>query len=247
MPILIFFVAHWYLSLFCQTFFLHRYAAHSMFTMSKGWERFFYVFTFICQGSSYLSPYAYGVLHRMHHAYADTEDDPHSPKYDPNFFAMMWRTRLVYNDIYYGNEKIDDRFKKGVPNWEAFDRIAGSFGARVFWVLVYIGFYAAFASAWWMYLLVPAHIVMGPLHGVIINWFTHKYGYINFPTKDTSKNLIPVDLIMLGEALHNNHHKHGSRPNFGSRWFEFDPVYPVIRGLDKLGVIQLRPQLAKTS
>ncbi|CAA9301254.1 MAG: Fatty acid desaturase; Delta-9 fatty acid desaturase, partial [uncultured Cytophagales bacterium] len=35
--IIAFFIAHWYLSLFCQTFFLHRYSAHKMFTMNKFW------------------------------------------------------------------------------------------------------------------------------------------------------------------------------------------------------------------
>ena len=45
MAILIFFVAHYYLSLFTQTFYLHRYAAHKMFTMNKFWEKFFFLFT----------------------------------------------------------------------------------------------------------------------------------------------------------------------------------------------------------
>ena len=80
--ILIFFVAHWYLSLFFQTFFLHRYAAHKAFTMNKFTEKVVYILTWIFQGSNYLSPYGYGVMHRMHHALADTENDPHSPKYD---------------------------------------------------------------------------------------------------------------------------------------------------------------------
>ncbi|MEL6842261.1 MAG: acyl-CoA desaturase, partial [Bacteroidota bacterium] len=31
MAILIFFLVHWYLSIFMQTFYLHRYAAHGMF------------------------------------------------------------------------------------------------------------------------------------------------------------------------------------------------------------------------
>jgi stearoyl-CoA desaturase (delta-9 desaturase) len=48
-----------------------------MFTMSKAWEKFFYILSWIFQGSSYLSPRAYGIMHRMHHAYADTEKDPH--------------------------------------------------------------------------------------------------------------------------------------------------------------------------
>ena len=71
--ILVFFIASWYLSLFFQTFFLHRYAAHKSFTMSKFTERVVYILTWIFQGSNYLSPYGYGVMHRMHHAFADTK------------------------------------------------------------------------------------------------------------------------------------------------------------------------------
>ena len=97
--ILVFFVASWYLSLFFQTFFLHRYAAHKSFTMSKFTERVVYVLTWIFQGSNYLSPYGYGVMHRMHHAFADTEDDPHSPKYDVSIWNMMWKTKTIYSDI----------------------------------------------------------------------------------------------------------------------------------------------------
>src|SRR5690606_1699494 len=99
MIIFIFFAAHWYLSLFTQTFFHHRYAAHRMFTMSKTWEKIFYFLSFVFQGASYLSPYAYGAMHRLHHAYADTENDPHSPKYDETLMKMMWKTKTVYNDI----------------------------------------------------------------------------------------------------------------------------------------------------
>ncbi len=82
MIILIFFACHWYFSLFFQTFFHHRYSAHQMFTMSKTMEKVFIFLSWLTQGSSYLSPYSYGILHRLHHAYADTEQDPHSPKYD---------------------------------------------------------------------------------------------------------------------------------------------------------------------
>ena len=53
--IILFFLAHWWLSVFFQSFFLHRYCAHRMFTMSKGWERFFYLCTVLFQGSSFLS------------------------------------------------------------------------------------------------------------------------------------------------------------------------------------------------
>ncbi len=81
---------------------------------------------------------------------------------------------------------------------------------------------------------------MGPVHGAIINWFSHKYGYVNFRVDDTAKNLLPIDFLMLGEAYHNNHHQLGGRANFGVRWFEFDPTYPIIRLLDALKIIRLR-------
>lgn len=211
-----------------------------MFTMSRFWEKFFFVFSFITQGSSYLSPYAYGILHRMHHAHADTEDDPHSPKYDDNLFSMMWRTKITYSKIFYEDVEVDEKYKKDLPMWKSFDTFADRFIIRLAWIIFYVGFYIIFATQWWMFLFLPIHFVMGPFHGAIINWFAHKYGYVNFRVKDTSKNLMPLDILMLGEGYHNNHHKFGSRPNFGVRWFEFDPVYPIIKLLNATGVIKLR-------
>lgn len=240
MAILIFIIAHWYLSLFSQTFFLHRYAAHRMFRMSNGWEKFFFIFTYITQGSSYLSPNAYGIMHRMHHAYADTEKDPHSPKFDRNLFSMMWRTKNEYNAIFHRTYPIREEFLKDVPEWTAMDRFGHTWFSRLMWAAFYIGFYIIFATQWWMFLFLPLHFVMGPAHGVIINWFAHKYGYRNFMLEDTSRNLLPVDFLMLGESYHNNHHKYSWRPNFGKRWFELDPTYPFIRLFNSLNIIRLQ-------
>jgi stearoyl-CoA desaturase (Delta-9 desaturase) len=238
--ILIFFIAHWYLSLFFQTFFLHRYAAHHAFTMSKRTEKVFYVLTWIFQGSNYLSPYGYGVMHRMHHAFADTEDDPHSPKYDETIWKMMWKTKTIYSDIANKRVVIEKRFTDGVPDWTAFDKIARSWPSRVFWGAIYIAMYAQFATTWWLWLLLPIQFLMSPIHGAIINWFAHKYGYRNFEVGDTSRNFLPVDFLMMGESYHNNHHKHGNRPNFGGiRWHEIDPTYQVIKLLNRLNIIQV--------
>lgn len=240
MWVLAFLGAHWYLSLFTQTFFHHRYAAHRMFTMNKGWEKFFYVLSFIFQGSSYLSPRAYGIMHRMHHAYADTELDPHSPKYDANLFAMMWRTRNTYLHIFERSVEVEPKFTKELPDWNRFDEFASKWFIRIAWIIVYIVVYFVLDAPWWLFPLIAVHAAMGPFHGVIINWFAHSIGYINFKMKDTSRNLMPVDVLMLGEGLHNNHHKHSGRANFGWHKYEFDPVYPVIKLLDWVNVIKLR-------
>ncbi len=240
MIILIFFIAHWYLSLFSQTFLMHRYAAHGAFQMSKFWERFFYVVAYITMGSSYLSPKAYAIMHRLHHAYTDQPEDPHSPIYYPSILAMMKHTAKVYRDIGADRMAVEERFKKNVPDWPAIDRWGQSWISRVLWVLIYVAFYYFFAPSYWWYLLLPVHILMGPVHGAIINWFAHKYGYTNFKLNNTSKNLLPVDFLMLGESYHNNHHKYASSINFGVRWFEIDPVYIVIRLFSFLGIVKLK-------
>jgi len=240
MAILIFFIAHHYLSLFTQTFFHHRYAAHGAFTMSKGWERFFYVLSFIAQGSSYLSPRAYAVLHRQHHAYADTDKDPHSPLHYKNVFAMMWATKDAYTAAFENRADVEPRFTKNLPGWVSFDQFAHGWTPRIFWAAAYTAFYIQFATAWWMYLLLPIHFAMSPIHGAIINWYAHKYGYKNFKLKSTAVNMLPVDILMLGESYHNNHHKRASHPNFGVKKYELDPVYPFIKLFNAVGIIKLK-------
>lgn len=251
MIIIIFFLAHWYLSLFCQSFFLHRYAAHKMFTMNKSWEKFFYVFTWACQGSSYLSPRAYAVLHRMHHAYSDTPKDPHSPHHTENIFTMMWRTKDIYNDVLHYREIPEERFSKDIPDWATFDKIGDTRLARIGWGVFYILFYVLCISVfdfwgthWAMYFLLPVHFLMGPLHGAIVNWSGHKYGYANFDNNDKSKNSLLLDFLMLGELFQNNHHKLPRRANFAVKWFEFDPTYPVVKILHYCRVIRLKPDAA---
>ncbi len=239
MVILVFFIVHWYLALFSQTFFDHRYASHGAFTMSKRWERVFYVFAYITQGSSYLSPRAYAIMHRMHHAYTDTERDPHSPKHFSNVFAMMLHTAKTYASIYRDRVPVEKQFLKNLPEWNRFEKIAGSKTSKAAWVVLYFLFYLFFAPSLWWFLLLPFTILMGPTHGVIINWFAHKYGYVNFEMKNTSRNLIPVDVFMLGESYHNDHHQHPSNANFGDRWFEIDPVYYIILLFDKVGIVKL--------
>jgi stearoyl-CoA desaturase (delta-9 desaturase) len=239
MIIILFLVFHWYFSLFAQTFFLHRYGAHKMFSMSKGWERFFYLFTWITQGSSFLNPRAYAIMHRMHHAYSDTEKDPHSPHFFKEVFSMMWFTRNMYNGLVTGSVTAEQKFDKNYPSWRWVDEFAESNFSRYFFLGLYVLFYIVFATQWWMFLFLPVHFLMGPIQGAVVNWAGHKYGYSNYNDGDLSRNTLIFDFIMLGELFQNNHHHFAARSNFANKWWEFDPVYPVIFLLDKMKVIQL--------
>jgi len=153
----------------------------------------------------------------------------------------MWKTKTIYSDI--ANKKLipEKRFTEGVPQWEAFDKFARSWPSRIFWAGVYITIFYLFADAWYLWLLLPVQFLLSPIHGAIINWFAHKYGYRNFEVGDTSRNFLPVDFLMMGESYHNNHHKNGSRANFGGiRWHEIDPTFQVMRLLDTVGIIRLK-------
>lgn len=239
MAIFLFFVLHWQLSVLFQSFFHHRYGAHRQFTMSKGWERVFHFTAWAIQGSSYLNPRAYAVMHRMHHAYSDTEKDPHSPIHQPNFFRMMWRTKVQYADLKTRRVAPDARFDGGYPEWKLLDETLGGWGASVTWGTLYAVYYLAFATHWWMFLLLPFHWFMGPTHGAIVNYLGHKLGYRNYDSDDNSKNTLVFDVLTAGELFQNNHHKWGQSPNFAVRWFEIDPTYQFVRVLGWLGIVDL--------
>ena len=209
--------------------------------MSKFWERFFYAFTWLTQGSSYLSPKAYATLHRMHHAYSDTEKDPHSPHFSSNAFTMMWKTKKIYSGFLKKDSVVEDRFGRDIPQWDFMEHLGDNWISRLAWGTGYAIFYIIFAEYWWLYFLLPIHFLMGPVHGAIVNWFGHKAGYSNFDNNDKSKNTLVMDVVMGGELFQNNHHKFADSPNFAKKWYELDPTYPVIRVLDFLRIIRLNP------
>ena len=244
--ILIFFSVHWFLSLFFHTFFLHRYASHQMYTASKGWERVFYFSTWFFQGSSYLVPRAYGVMHRMHHEYSDTEHDPHSPHFFKDVWTMMVQTRKLYNSFLTRKNVPDAKFmEEPLPEWHSLDRFGDHIVTRVIFGLSYIAFYVAFAPSWIWFLLLPIHFLMGPVQGAIVNWCGHKYGYSNFDNHDHSRNSSPWGILLLGELFQNNHHKFKDSPNLAKKWFELDPTYPVMKLMNFVGIIKLKSAKVK--
>jgi stearoyl-CoA desaturase (Delta-9 desaturase) len=239
--ILLFFFAHWFLSLFFHTFFLHRYASHQMYTTGKKRERIFYFLTWFTQGSSYLVPCAYAIMHRMHHDYSDTEKDPHSPHFFKDVWGMMWHTRNIYNGFLTGKNLPDPQFtKEYLPVWKKLDRFGDNIWVRIAFALGYTSFYVAFAPNFWWFLLLPIHFFMGPVQGAIVNWCGHKYGYANYDNKDHSKNSEPLGILLMGELFQNNHHKFRMSANFAKKWFEFDLAYQVMRLMNATRIIHLK-------
>ena len=208
-----------------------------MFKMHPFFEKLFFFMTFIFQGSSFLNPAAYGVMHRRHHSYADTPEDPHSPLHTKSIILFNWNTIKEYRKLV-NQFKMEQRSEIDLPRWRFLENLAESLATRFIFICLYILFYLEFSTAVWEYLLLPIHIFMGPIHGFIVNWFGHKIGYRNFnKIPDNSQNTLPLDILMMGELYQNNHHKRPNNPNFAWRWFEFDFGYWATLTLKKLRII----------
>ena len=51
------------------------------------------------------------------------------------------------------------------------EKIGDSYFTRISFAIGYVGLYALFSPSLLLYLLIPIHILMGPIHGFIVNWF----------------------------------------------------------------------------
>jgi stearoyl-CoA desaturase (delta-9 desaturase) len=149
----------------------------------------------------------------------------------------MWATKDRYEGYAHRRLEPEARFDGGYPQWPMLDRISQRWSTRLTFASLYIVFYWFFATELWMWALLPVHWLMGPMHGAIVNWCGHKYGYRNFDSDDDSRNTLILDFLTMGELFQNNHHKYGQSPNFAVRWFELDPCYQIMRVLAWLKVI----------
>lgn len=228
---------HWYISLFCQTFFLHRYASHGMFKLPYWLDRLFYLITYLAQGPSFLNPRAYALLHQAHHKHSDTALDPHSPHNHAGIKDMMLKTFHDYHALV--EEPRNMRSDHYYPTWNLIDKFAASKFNTLIWIGIYLFLYRFVAESPWQYSFLLIHFFMGPIQGALVNWFGHKWGYRNFSLPDKSKNTLPVDLLLMGEFYQNNHHQFPMSLNFAKRWFELDPTYPIIWTLQKIRLVKV--------
>ena len=74
----------------------------------------------------------------------------------------------------------------------------------------------------------------------IVNGLAHWWGYRNGETRDRSRNLVPIAVVIGGEELHNNHHLDPANPRLSKRWFELDIGWVYIKILEKARLAKLR-------
>ena len=175
-------------------------------------------------------------IHRKHHQVTDVEGDPHSP----HIFGI--KTVMTTGWYLYNKASKDADFVmqygKGTPkDW--IERKLYTPYTRLGIILMLLIDLALFG--WWGFLVWGVQMIWIPFWAAgMINGLAHWWGYRNGETKDHSRNISPIGIIVGGEELHNNHHLSPASPKFSIKPWEFDIGWMYIKILSALGLAKVR-------
>jgi len=176
-------------------------------------------------------------VHRKHHRYCEESQDPHSPHVH-GFYNVLFKGALLYNDAakdramvsYYGVGTPDDWIENNLYSKHS------KLGITILLLIDLLMF------GYWGLLIWGIQMIWIPFWAAgVINGVGHFWGYRNGETRDNSKNIVSLGVIIGGEELHNNHHLDPANPKLSKRWFEFDIGWLYIIIFTVLGLVKVKP------
>lgn len=177
-------------------------------------------------------------VHTYHHAFSDTDKDPHSPVHK-GFWHVFLLGVFDYTKAKALPEVLRIRRTIKLNKLEGFISRNLFFGPYLFSALLIFLFGAKMGLV-----LLLTNFMISPLFAVGgVNALAHTWGYRNHVSSDNSRNigfLLPLNFIICGELDHNNHHAHQRSCSFRHRWFEFDIGWAYIWTLAKLKLANIR-------
>lgn len=228
-------VAAYLIRMFAITGFYHRYFSHRTFKTSRPVQ---FIFALIGSASAQRGPLWWAAHHHEHHAFSDTDRDPHSPRQG----QFLWS-----HTLWFIAERNFPTKTKYVRDWAKFpelvflDRYDYFVPVIMAFCLLVFGYYFGeeFGTSGPQLLIWGFFISTVALyHGTFsVNSLTHLFGTRPFMTRDNSRNNVFVALITLGEGWHNNHHFCPKSVKQGFRWWQFDLSYYVILVLKSVGLV----------
>ncbi len=207
----------------------HRLLTHRTFKAPRWVERTLATFGVLALQRG---PFDWVGHHRMHHSFTDTGKDPHDSNEGFWWSHIGWMCRK--------NPEITDhaklkRFARDIaqdPYLMALSGVWPQVGLQVALGLLLWAVFDLQTMIWGVF--VRAAVVYH------VTWFvnsaTHKWGYRNYETKDSSSNNWWVGLLAFGEGWHNNHHTHPDIAPAGHKWWEFDLTWQVIKLMRLVGL-----------
>jgi stearoyl-CoA desaturase (delta-9 desaturase) len=175
-------------------------------------------------------PIQWVTTHRIHHAHADREGDPHTPRHGgwwAHIGWILWGTAQNHTKAtlaHYAPDLINDRYYRWLT--------------RRYYIPLTVVALMLFVFGGWAVLLWGVFLRLTlALHATwLVNSATHLWGRTRFETGDDSRNSWWVALLTFGEGWHNNHHAYPTSARHGLRWYEIDLNWLGIRALQFLGL-----------
>lgn len=227
------------ITIFTVTLYLHRSQTHRGVDFHPALAHFFRFWGWISTG---MVTREWVAVHRKHHAKVETVDDPHSPMIH-GIKKVFWDGVSLYRDAC--ESKADmEQYGRGTPNDWVENRV---YGAHPYWgptllLIINLALFGVIGAAIW-----AIQMIWIPFWAAgFVNGIGHWWGYRNFESADTARNLIPWAFWIGGEELHNNHHAFPSSAKFSLRKWEFDIGWAAICGLRAIGlakVLRVAPSL----
>ncbi len=201
----------------------HRLLSHQSFQTYPIIERILAYFG--CLGAQG-SPIFWVSLHNgVHHPFADTEKDLHSPVNGYWNSFIGWQLNLDPKKIPFrcGYKLSKQNYYRFLhKNYETIYWLTALLLAVVNWRLALYG------------LILPGFISMHQENSVDLFCHLKNCGYRNHSTPDQSVNNPILGWFAFGQGWHNNHHARPDDYNFGGdRWFEFDICNPIVSLIKK--------------
>jgi stearoyl-CoA desaturase (delta-9 desaturase) len=184
--------------------------------------------------------------HRMHHAHADEDGDPHSPYgYGNGFWASvkgLWHAHVGWlftrghqaDGRRYAPELVEDRVMVLIDRAFPMLVLAGLAVPAAIGFAISGTVAGALTALLWGGLV---RVFLGHHVTFSINSICHFFGRRRFETDDRSTNVFWLAPLSFGEAWHNNHHAFPRSAHHGLRWWEIDPGGLLIRAMRRLGLV----------
>ncbi len=226
----------------------HRGLAHGAVTLHPALRKFVVHAGIWLTG---LDPKAWVCMHRRHHLYSDTEEDPHSPVHYGLIGVLMGQLKS-YEKTLIGLAKRNVEYTSLVEDLEF---PTHWLNRKRIWYVPYvlhlaIGLGVGAATGMWLLGLAYYFGMMShPIEGWVVNSLGHAVGGRNFDTPDNSRNNHLAAWLILGEGFQNNHHAHPRSARFSYRRAEVDLGYAACLTLEMVGALEIDKEhlLAKPS
>ncbi len=205
----------------------HRLLTHGGFKTPKWME---YFLTFCGTLGLQSGAITWVTTHRIHHAFTETENDPHSPRGGTIWSHIGWILQGT------AQNQSEATMKRYAPDLMK-DKVH-VFMSNYYWVTPIIAAVTLFAIGGWSMVLWGIFLrqVIGWHSTWLVNSATHLWGTRRFETHDDSRNNGLIAALTFGEGWHNNHHANPRSAKHGLTWYEFDVNWLQIRALEKIGL-----------